>query len=197
MRTAAMVTFLVSFAPVAGAVQPIDVSNDSITCNTLNGVASIAPPLKIGGTATSTIMTVKGLLAGCTVTGLDPVTIVSGKVSGKLEGTSNECITTFVPLSGALTIRWKADKATPLLQRSSTVTIVNATFTGFAMPWAAYGQFSLGVSGVAGAFTGGDNGARSSNVSVTSQDIGEILAECGSPTGLEKQYTGLGQFTLE
>lgn len=143
-------------------------------------------------------MNVKGVLAGCAVTGPNPASILSGKVSGKLTGTSNECLALSVPLSGTLTIRWKADKTTPILQKSSLVTIVNATFGGFDAPWGAtYGQFSLGTSGVTGAFTGGDNGALSSNVSVTSQDIGEIIAECASPAGLRKQYTGLGQFTLE
>lgn len=44
MRTATLVTVLALFAPIARA-QPIDVSNDSITCKTVFGVASVTPAL--------------------------------------------------------------------------------------------------------------------------------------------------------
>jgi hypothetical protein len=195
---AATLTLLAALTPIPGQAQPIDVSNDSISCNTSFGTASISPALVIGGTATSTTMRVKATLAGCTVTGPNPAAILFGKVSGRLTGISNECITLEAPLAGALTIRWKADKTTPILQKSSTVMITNVTFGGFGAPWnAIYGQFSLGTGGVTGAFTGGDGGSMSSNVSLTSQDIGEILAGCGSPKGLDELNTGLGQFTLQ
>jgi hypothetical protein len=82
--------------------------------------------------------------------------------------------------------------------RRRTLTITDVTFGGFSAPWGGlYGRFSLGTSGVTGAFTGGDNGATSSNISATSQDIGEIVAECQSPTGLKKINTGLGQIKLQ
>ena len=143
-------------------------------------------------------MRVKGSVAGCTVTGPHAVSIRSGKLSGKVTAASNECITLFQPLTGTITMKWKADKTTPILQTSSTLSITNVSFTGFLAPWgAAYGQFSLGTSGVTGAFTGGDNGATSSNVSLTSQDIGEILAECGSPAGLKTLNIGLAHVTLQ
>jgi hypothetical protein len=142
------------------------------------------PPLATGGTATKAVTTVKGSVAGCTVTGLHSV--------------SNECVSLFHPLTGTLTIKWKADKTTPILQTSSTLNITNVSFSTFSAPWGtSYGQFSLGTSSVTGAFTGGDNGATSSNVSLTSQDIGEILAECGSPTGLKTLNTGLSQLKLQ
>jgi hypothetical protein len=198
MKAAARIASVILLVPIAGWAQKIDVSNDSITCNTVFGTASINPPLATGGTATKAVMTVKGSVAGCTVTGLHPVSILSGKLSGKVTATSNECITLFQPLTGTLTIKWKADPSTPILQRSTTMQITDVTFGGFGAPWgASYGQFSLGTSGVTGAFTGGDNGATSSNVSLTSQDIGEILAECGSPTGLKTLNTGLSQLKLQ
>jgi hypothetical protein len=199
MRVAARMTFVVLLAPIAGwGAQKIDVSNDSITCNTAISVVSISPPLVIGGTATSTTMRVKGSVAGCMVTGPHVVSILSGKLSGKVEATSNECVTLSQPLTGTITIKWKADKATPILQTSSTISVTDVTFGGFNAPWGVtYGQFSLGTSGVTGAFTGGDNGATSSNVSLTGQDIAEILAECGSPTGLKKLNVGLAQLRLQ
>ena len=198
MRAAARIVSLVLLVPIAGWAQKIDVSNDSITCNTVFGTASIQPPLLIGGTATKAVMAVKASVAGCTVTGLHSVSILSGKLSGKVTATSNECISLFHPLTGTLKVNWKADKTTPILQTSSTMNITNVSFGTFSAPWgASYGQFSLGVSSVTGAFTGGDNGATSSNVSLSSQDIGEILAECGSPPGLKTLNTGLSQMKLQ
>jgi hypothetical protein len=199
MKAAArIIVSLVLLVPIAGWAQKIDVSNDSITCNTMVGTASIQPPLLTGGTATKAVMAVTGSVAGCTVTGLHSVSILSGKLSGKVTATSNECVSLFHPLTGTITINWTADKTTPILQTSSTMNITNVSFGTFSAPWGtSYGQFSLGTSGVTGAFTGGDNGATSSNVALTSQDIGEILAECGSPTGIKTLNTGLGQITLQ
>ena len=146
-------------APIAGWAQQIDVSNDAITCNTVLGITSIAPVLVTGGTATSAVMSVKGSVAGCTVTGPNSVLIRSGKVSGKVVATSNECLTLFQSLSGTLTTKWKADKTTPIVPTSSKMSITNVSFGVFAAPWGGwYGQFSLGVGGVTGAFTGGDAG---------------------------------------
>jgi len=157
------------------------VANHSITCNTVIATVSNSPPLVIGGTATSVKMTVKGSVAGCMVTGQPAVTILSGKLQGTVGSTSNECITLAQPLTGSITIKWKADKATPILQTSSTFAITDVTFGGFAAPWGvSYGEFSLGTSGVTGAFTGGDAGATSSNVSLASQDLVEIVSECAS-----------------
>jgi len=198
MNAATPMTFLVLLAPIAAWAQKIDVSNHSIACDTVIGTAWFKPSLVIGGTATSTGMRVKGSVAGCTVAGPSSPSILSGKLSGKIAGTSNECITLAEPLTGTLKIKWKADETTPILPTSSMLNVTNVSFTGFLAPWgASYGQFSLGTSGVTGAFTGGDNGATSSNVSLTSQDIGEILAECGSSTGLKQLNTGLGHITLK
>ena len=196
MRTPARIGFLLLLCPIAGLAQEIDMSNDSITCTTVNGTAPIAP-LVTGGTAKSTTMTVRARVAGCTVAGLNAVSIRSGRLSGKLVSPSNNCVTLMEPVTGTLTMKWKADKRTPIAQRSSKMNVTNVSFGVFTAPWGtSYGEFSLGVSGVTGAFTGGDGGGTSSNVSVTSQDIGEILAECSSSTGLKTLYTGLGRITL-
>jgi len=184
-------------APLSVWSQVLDMSNDTITCNTVVASATISPPLVIHGTATATTMRVRGSLAGCTVTGSQPASIVSGRLTGKITGTSNECVTLFQPLAGTITMRWKADRATPIAPKSSTLAVSNVTFGGFTAPWGAtYGQFSLGTTGVTGAFTGGDAGAASSNVSVTGEDIEEILARCGSPRGLDTLHIGIGSITL-
>src|SRR5262249_26095803 len=116
----------------------------------------------------------------------------------RVASTSNECIVLSAPLTGSITIRWKADKATPILQTSSTASITDVTFGGFAAPWGvSYGQFSLGISSVTGAFTGGDGGATASNVALTSQDLVEIVSECASPTGLKTLNVGSGQLKYQ
>jgi len=117
---------------------------------------------------------------------------------GPRRGTSNECITLYQPLAGTLTMKWKASEATPIVPKSTTMEIRDVTFSGYQAPWGTpYGQFSLGVSSVTGAFTGGDNGATSSNVALTSQDIFEILSQCSSPAGLKTLNVGLGTITLQ
>jgi len=196
MRVAAF-AILVSLAPISGWAEQIDVSNHSITCNTMVGIASSKPPLLIGGTAPTT-MKVRTFLSGCAVTGPGSVSILSGKISGNVTATSNECITLYQPLAGTLTIKWKASEATPIVPKSTTMEIKDVTFSGYQAPWGtSYGLFSLGVSSVTGAFTGGDNGATSSNVAVTSQDLGEIISQCGSPAGLKTLNVGLGTITLQ
>src|SRR5262249_2601538 len=196
MRVAAL-AILVSLAPIIGWAEKIDVSNHSITCNSMVGTASSKPPLLTGGTAPTT-MKVRTFLAGCAGTGPGAVSILSGEISGNVTATSNECISLHHPLARPLTIKWKASKATPIVPNSSTMEIKDVTFSGYQAPWgASYGLFSLGVSSVTGAFTGGDNGATSSNVAVTSQDLGEIVSQCGSPAGLKTLNIGLSAFTLQ
>jgi hypothetical protein len=195
MKVAAF-AFFVSLAPISAWAQKIDVSNHSIVCNTVVGTTSSKPPLVVGGTAPTT-MKVKAFVAGCSATGPGSVSIRSGKISGTVTARSNECVTLYQPLTGTLVIKWKPDDATPIVQESSMLEIVDVTFSGYGAPWGvSYGQFSLGVGGVTGAFTGGDNGATSSNVSLTSQDIVEILSQCSSPPGLKTISVGLGTLTL-
>ena len=83
------------------------------------------------------------------------------------------------------------------MQTSSVVTVTTIAGSLFAAPWGAnYGEFSLGSSGVTGAFTGGDSGASSSTTAVTSQDLGAILAGCATTTGVKTLNIGLGQIKL-
>jgi len=199
MTTAARLTFLVAMLlPIAAWGQRVDVSNDAVRCSTVYGVTSIDPPLAVGGTAGATVMRVKAYVGGCTVTGPHAVSALSGRISGKVIAPSNECVTLQQPLTGSLTIKWKTDKTTPIVPSSSTMTITDVAFGFYASPWGVgYGQFSLGFGEVTGAFTGGDGGAASSNVSITSQSLDEIGAKCLAPAGLKKLAIGLGQLTLE
>src|SRR5262249_50449847 len=136
MRVAAL-AILVSLAPIIGWAEKIDVSNHSITCNSMVGIASSKPPLLIGGTAPTT-MKVRTFLAGCAVTGPGSVSILSGTISGNVTATSNECISLHHPLAGTLTIKWKASEATPIVPKSSTMEIKDVTFSGYQAPWGTH-----------------------------------------------------------
>jgi hypothetical protein len=193
--------FVVGSAGVAGA--QTNVANDSVTCLTSFGTASISPALINGGTATVTKVSVKGTLAGCTDNTNGTVQLAGGTFSGKFAGTSNDCTALLgtSPLTGPLTIKWKTTKTGPKITPTSTTVTVNTltggTFTpGGAFGSATYGTFVLGNSGVTGAFTGGDNGATSSNIAATSQDITAILAGCAG-TGVKTFNLGIGTTTVQ
>jgi hypothetical protein len=192
------------FIPSSGAgAAKVDVSNDSITCNTVIATAGVKPALSNNGSSsTPTQITVKGVVNGCTVSGSNAATILSGSFTGKLAGTGNTCtgLLGTTPDTGALTFKWKADPTTPLLQTSSVINVTGVTgglhsesLNGGSQ---SYGDFVINSSGVTGAFTGGNNGASSSNESVTSEDAGALLGECGQVAGLKTIHIGMGTFTL-
>src|SRR5262249_30706756 len=106
-------------APALAGAPKVDASMDTVVCNTLVSTVKVTPPFISGGTATSTAITVKGILDGCSVSGPHPVSIISGtKFSGKLIGTSNDCAVLLgagETVNGSLTIKWKTDPSTPLV----------------------------------------------------------------------------------
>ncbi|TMA73352.1 MAG: hypothetical protein E6J72_19740 [Deltaproteobacteria bacterium] len=186
-----------------------DVSNGSISCNTVNAVATFKPALVNFGTVTSTQLKMKGSVAGCNVTGVgglvEPI-VRSGKFSGTLAGTSNDC-QTFLgsgatdtggePLTGTLTFNWKADPSTPIVPKASTVTITAIVGTGlFTAPWGArYLGLSLGSNGGTGAFQAG--GGSFSNNEITSEDSNAVLGGCVPSRGLTTLHVGLGTLELD
>lgn len=186
------------------AVPKVDVANDSITCNTVIATAKFKPPLVFGGGATATAIALKGTVQGCTVSGANPATVLSGKFSGTLVGATNDCsfvLSSSTPQVGTLTFTWKADKTTPLLQTKSTVSVTTVSGTtttlGGAVGGATFFQLVLGTSGVSGAFTGGDGGASSSNVFISSEDLfGSATQQCNSSNGMKIIHLGLGTITL-
>jgi hypothetical protein len=189
----------------AAAPPKVDVSNDSISCNTVSGTAGVKPALSFTGTATSTQVKVKGTLDGCVVSGANAATIIPGSsFSGTLTGTSNNCgsLLGAAPLTGNLVIKWKADKATPLLQTSSTVAVTtltgglfNASLADPNVP-SSYGEFNVGSSGVTGAFTGGDSGASSHTTIVTGGDVTAFATNCGSAAGIKAFTLAIGSLNL-
>src|SRR5512143_1485349 len=77
---------------VAGATTLYDTSGATITCNTLIGTVAPKPFLTLTAEP-NTVMTIKGTLGGCTVSGAAPVDpplqVLSGKLTAKLTVTTD------------------------------------------------------------------------------------------------------------
>jgi hypothetical protein len=158
----------------------------------------------VGGLATSVTIRIKGKLNGCVDLTNPGVRIDSGSFRGTLVGTTNDCLalTTTQPAVGSLIYRWNANRDTPILQRSSAQavsalsgsafvpTTVNPAFSGNS-----YLAFTLGTGLVTGAFTGGDAGATSTNVLVTSESNRFIAVNC-TPPGIKTLHIGIGSMIL-
>src|SRR5262249_17790319 len=104
---------------------------------------------------------IKGTLAGCVVTppsGGDPVTVVSGSVSGLLSGGTNDCLSLLgsSSASGTITVKWKTVEK--LVVATTTVHIASSNVSGgIANPFsegATYGSFNINGATTEGAFGG-------------------------------------------
>jgi hypothetical protein len=203
-------TMALSFALASTAAAQIDVSNSTVTCNTvIKGSIKLAPALITGG-ALPTAFKIKGKLGGCT-TNAGGVTLLDGKssFSGVVNVPTNDCAALLNPgaVSGTITVKWKATPA--ILPTSSTITLDSGDATAglFATGWGApYGYFGLGINprpsgnpgnplAVAGAFTGGSGGVNSTADIVTGEDTALILGQCGG-AGVKAITIAIGQLKL-
>jgi hypothetical protein len=183
---------------------PIDATNYTVKCTTLTkGTVGFAPPLHLGGALPNTTK-VKGTLSGCTATpapGGDPVTVISGSVSGLINGT-NDCAALLGPstATGTITIKWKTVQK--LSNAATVVTIGSGDVSGgLANPFAdaaTYGKFSISGTSQTGPFSGpSGNGAASSTQSLTVQDVGVLGAQCNDPIkGLKGVNLGPTEISL-
>lgn len=176
----------------------------SVTCNTVIGSASIAPPISTTSTGTATVK-VKAALAGCTATGATPagLTVVSGTASGTLSTVGAPgCAGLLAPatITGNLIVKWKVASGQKLDFPSSTAsggTLTGGVFTPGAPFPGSYGQFTLSGQTLAAssAFAGGSP----STVAVTGEDIGNLGGSClGAPpgAGIKLVHLSLGTTTL-
>jgi hypothetical protein len=204
------------FAAAAHGTGPakVDVSHDTISCTTVYGTGTFSPPLKLfPGSSDPAKVTIKGTAKDCTVSGPNAAVVVSGTFAGTLTVPSQE-VTSLLGLESTgttkLTIKWKADKSTPLLQ-SSTVLTPHAICGGtIALPApfnaSTYAQFHFGAqascggdpqpaSSATGAFVGNDSGAGSITDAITSQQINPMIGQA-TTTGVSMVNIGLGTLTV-
>jgi hypothetical protein len=192
----------------------VDVSHDTISCTTVYGAATFSPPLKLFPSPDGqSKVSIKGTAKNCTVSGPHPAVVLSGTFAGTLTIPS-QVVTSLLGLESTgttkLTIKWKADKSTPLLQ-SSTVLMPKAICGGtIALPAplnaSTYAQFHFGAqpscggdpqpaSSATGAFVGNDDGAGSITDAITSQQINPMIGQATS-TGVSTVNIGLGTLTI-
>jgi hypothetical protein len=139
----------------------------------------------------------------CSATaGGDPVTIISGNVTGKLGGSTQNCTGLLGPASvtGTIATTWKTVPS--LVVNKSILTpsaIAGGTFTPGAPFTGTYGSFHIGGAGVSvtGAFAGTDGGATSVADATTGEDISALLNSCASVKGLKTVHLGFGDITLQ
>jgi len=110
-------TLVLAFVLPWTAQAQVDVSNSTVTCNTIvKGSIKLAPALVTGGTS-STVFKIKGKLAGCT-TNAPGVIIPDGKssFSGVVNIPTNDCTSLLLP--GAVSGNSLATRASRWRSRS-------------------------------------------------------------------------------
>jgi hypothetical protein len=193
-------SLFISGSANAAGPPPVDATHYKITCDTLlKGSAKFKPPLHLGGTTTPALTQVKGTLSGCTATpdGTNPaVTVVSGGVSGVINGANNDCLALLGPstATGTLTIKWKTSGDQKMTSSTTVITITSGDISGgTATPFgdsATYGQFNINNTTQTGPFGGpSGTGAASFTKSLTAEGLTSLGAQCGDPVKGLKQVT--------
>jgi hypothetical protein len=203
------------FAAAAHSTVPkVDVSHDTVKCTSVYGSATFSPGLQTSPLPPikPSKVAIKGVVGDCTVTGPNPAVVVSGTFAGTLV-LENDTATGLLGLesaTGTLSIKWKADKTTPLLQ-TSTVLTPNAICGGTTqIPKPLndfYALFHFGAqancgdeaqpaSSATGAFAGDDHGAASVTDAVTVQTIASLIPKIGGPPGVTGVNIALGTLTI-
>ncbi len=197
----------------SGAAAPaIDVTNDHVTCNTINqGLIKISPAITSSGSSSHAKFLFSGKLGGCVDEDNSGVTFSESKSSfkGTINVDSNTCISFFSSIEdGTFTVKWIADqKITP---SSSTITLdVDSLTAGtYTAPWGAqYATFAIGDTDfaegpphtpvtVTGAFTGGDGGATSTFKLISQEWFDSIQQACFFGGALKVINFGIGQVHL-
>jgi hypothetical protein len=179
---------LTAFSGPAFAAAPIN-GQGTTSCTITGGSASFNPALKNGGTATSVAIKIK-ISVTCNSGTLDGANVASGKVSGTLHSTSNDCGGLVGPTSvtGSLSAKWKVHPATPKLNPSTLgITTITGGVSGSNASFATSGPVT------AGSFNGKTNQANAT----TTQTITQLATSCGSNGGLKKiNIANGGTFTI-
>ena len=206
-----LVTVVWLVAPaVAGATPtPYDTSAATITCTTLIGTVAAKPPLTFTAQP-NTVLTIKGKLGGCTVSGAAPAApalqVLSGKLTAKLTVTTDASCTTLVTgfqVTGNLVFKWKTARGQELDFSSSTFAPDEAGLVAGLVDLGAstYGTFTAtGTLASGSAFAGGTPGFWV----VSAEDIYNMFGQCCtdamscSPVGkgIRKLHFGIGQIQM-
>ena len=213
VKVATVASLLLAPLFVGAAQAQVDVSNGSVTCNTIvKASLKASPALVLGGMAGETTIKVKGVLGGCSSND----TAVSfpdnkSKFKGALTIPTNDCLGLVMLnlTSASLEVKWKMNEKTNLNASTITIDQSDATAGIYTTPWnTGHAYVGLGVNdrpsgmpgtalAVSGAFTGGDGGAQSTVDLISAQDLQTIIAACQTATGVKQVDLGIGQIHLQ
>jgi hypothetical protein len=205
----ASLSLVFAVSTARAACTKVDATSHTVTCHSfVLASASFLPALTTAGGGGNPAIKVKGTLYGCTDNTDANLVIDKGAVSGILTGTSgNSCLTLLGPttVTGSLTVKWKTTATSTDCYLSNVTTLtpnsINGTTFGPSGSVAGtYGAFQIpGASppSVTGAYSGGDGGATTTFFSTTTEDVGALVAFCGSVKGLKTAHLGLTTLTLQ
>jgi hypothetical protein len=201
-----MLVLLATPAVVGAATY--DTSGATITCTTLLGTVSPKPLLSL--TEQATVLTLKGKLSGCTVTGAipadPPLQVVSGTLTAKLPVVGDASCATLISgfqVTGDFVFKWKTAKGQELDFSSTTFTPDAGGLVAGLVPLGSttYGAFTAtGTLATESAFAAGTP----TLVLISAEDIYTMFGQCCTDpmvcapvgTGVKKLHIGIGQIQM-
>lgn len=180
---------------VAGAATRTDVTNATISCGKVVGLAKFAPRIVLGGTSPENVL-IKLDVRKCSVSGVAGVTVRAGKAIGVLHYATNDAsmLTGTAPvLTGNINIKWKSTSKLTFKESSVAVKAI----TGGTDGTHAFLSITAGNAAVAGDFSGTDAGASSSLYAETTETVSKLTNEATPPSkGIREIDFGSGMTHL-
>ena len=184
LLTAAAVAMPVGLVAATGGIASAgapktDVTNASITCDTVSGSLKFAPALTLAGGQPENSL-VKLAVSGCTVSGAPGVTVTAGKGTGVLHSDSNNAsgLLGSTAVTGQVKIKWTSN--VKLTSKMSTVTVTFFT-GGTSSDGFATLDILAGNASVTGDFSGTDAGASTSLHAETGQSVADLTTTLTAP----------------
>ncbi len=179
-------------SPKASTTTTLTLATGGITCTNITGSLTFAPPLTTkGASAESTAISLH--VAGCSTHGSNISSVPGGSGSATITSATNACAGLLTSRALMIAITWA-----PSTIRQSLV-----TFSGYGGASNTSGDegFTLPNAGggtkVTGSFAGSDHGAGSTAATFSNQTGSELLAACGSSSGLTSIQVTSGTLTLK
>ncbi len=171
---------------------PATTATGSVTCHNISGALAFSPPLTTKGTSPeSTAITLTA--AGCTTKGSNVSRVTKGTGSATLTSSTNSCTGLLTSRALTIDISWTPSTIRPTVLTFSGYGGASGTSgdEGFTLPDAG------GTAKVMGSFAGADHGSGSTAATFSGQTATELLASCGSSTGLTSIEVTSGTVVLK
>lgn len=204
-----LVTVVWFVAPTVAGATTYDTSAASITCNTVIGTVAPKPLLTLTAQP-NTVLTIKAMLGGCSVSGATPsapaLQVLSGRLTAKLTVTTDASCATLVSgfqVAGNFVFKWRTAPGQELDFPSTTFTPDAGGLVAGLVPvgTGTYGAFTAAGTLAAGsAFAGGTPWF----LGISAEDLYNMLGQCCtdqvscSPVGkgIKLLHFGIGQIQM-